>query len=313
MNVLITGGTGFVGSKLAEILKQEYDHVYILTRSERTSEHPYVHYVKYDPDHPEDDAWMEEMPLKVDVIFNLAGASLQEKWTDQHKEDIYNSRIDVTRMLRRYASQAEVTPGVLVNASAIGYYPVSKSVRYTEADTFAAHDFLSTVVTAWENEARRFEDLGVRVVCARFGLILDSEEGALPKMSIPYRLGAGGPLGSGEQWYSWIHIDDVLNALLYTAVHSNIRGPVNMTAPMPLRQKQFSKYLSSALGRPDFFKTPAFLIRKVLGEQSILILKGQYVLPEVLMENDFKFVFPTLEIALENIFDLEDKKKTVAD
>ncbi|GAB3065686.1 TIGR01777 family oxidoreductase [Salinicoccus sesuvii] len=313
MNALITGGTGFVGSKLAEILRQEYDHVYILTRSKKTSEHPYVHYVEYNPDYPEDDSWMKEMPLKVDVIFNLAGASLQERWTDEHKEAIYNSRIDVTRMLRRYAEQAEVTPGVLVNASAIGYYPVSKSVRYTESNTFAAHDFLSTVVTAWENEACRFEDLGIRVVCARFGLILDSKEGALAKMSIPYRLGVGGPLGSGEQWYSWIHIDDLLNALLYTAVHPEIKGTVNMTAPLPLRQKQFSKYLASALGRPDFFKTPAFLIEKILGEQSILILKGQYVLPEVLMENDFKFVFPTLEIALEDLFDLQDKKKTISD
>lgn len=311
MNVLITGGSGFVGSRLTDILRQEQDHVYILSRSERDSDHPFVHYIKYDPDRPEDESWMEDMPLKVDAIYNLAGASLEEKWTDEHKEEILNSRVAVTRMLRRWVEQADITPKVLVNASAIGYYPVSKSVRYTEADQFAPHDFLSRAVVAWEGEAKKFEDLGIRVVCARFGLILDAKEGALPKMSIPYRLGAGGPLGSGEQWYSWIHIDDLLNALLYVAVHSEISGPVNFTAPMPLRQKQFSKYLSSALGRPDFFKTPAFLIEKILGEQSLLILKGQYVLPEVLLENDFKFLFPTLEIALEDIFDLADKKKTV--
>ncbi len=303
MNVLITGGTGFIGNRLAEIFKTEHDHVYILSRIEHRAEHPYLHYIKYDPDHPDDTAWMNEMPKKIDIIYNLAGASLQEKWTDAHKEEILESRIEVTRMLHKWIAKAEITPPVLVNASAIGYYPVSESARFDEDDTFAPHDFLSSVVTAWEKEAQKTAEHGVRVVCARFGLILDDQEGALPKMITPYKFGAGGTLGSGNQWYSWIHIDDLLNALLFAGVNEEISGPVNMTAPMPYRQKQFSTYLSSALGKPNFFKTPAFLLEKLLGEQSILILKGQYVMPEVLMKNDFKFVFPTLEIALENLFE----------
>lgn len=307
MNVLITGGTGFIGGKLADILKEEHDHTYILTRSEHHSEHPYLHYIKYNPDDPEDNAWMKEMPKKIDIVYNFAGASLQNKWTDEHKEEILSSRIEITRMLNKWIATAEITPGTLVNASAIGYYPVSESARFNEQDAFAPHDFLSSVVTAWEKEAGKISEHGVRVVCARFGLILDDEQGALPRMVMPYKFGAGGPLGSGNQWYSWIHIDDLLNALLFAGVHEELSGPVNMTAPMPHRQKQFSIYLSSALGKPNFFKTPGFLIRQLLGEQSILVLKGQYVMPEVLMQNDFKFIFPTLEIALEDLFHEENQ------
>src|SRR5699024_7976477 len=154
---------------------------------------------------------------------------------------------------------------------------------------------------AWEREAQKCSEHGVRVVLARFGLILDSEQGALPKMAMPYKFGAGGTLGSGDQWYSWIHIDDLMNALLFAGVNKDIKGPVNMTAPMPHRQKYFSVYLSSALGRPNFVKIPGFLIEKVLGEQYMLILKGQYVMPEVLMEQDFIFISQTLKIAVVDL------------
>lgn len=302
MNVLITGGTGFIGGKLAEILKEEHDHVYILTRSGHSSQHPYLHYIKYNPDNPDDFKWVNEMPKKIDIVYNLAGASLQSRWTDAHKEEILDSRLEITRMINKWIAKTEITPHTLVNASAIGYYPVSKSTSFDEKDEFAPHDFLSSVVTAWEGEAEKISEHGVRVVFARFGLILDDEEGALPQMVMPYKFGAGGTLGSGEQWYSWIHIDDLLNALLFAGVNEEISGPVNMTAPMPHRQQQFSIYLSSALGKPNFFKTPGFLIEQLLGEQSTLVLDGQYVRPEVLMQNDFKFIFPTLEIALEDLF-----------
>lgn len=305
MNVLITGGTGFIGGKLTEIIKEERDHAYILTRGNHQTEHPYVHYIKYNPGDPDDNAWMRDMPKKIDIVYNLAGASLQNKWTEEYKEEILDSRLNVTRLLNKWIAQAEIKPDTFVNASAIGYYPVSKSARFDENDTFAAHDFLSSVVVAWEKEAMKISEYGVRVVCTRFGLILDDEAGALPQMVMPYKFGAGGKLGSGEQWYSWIHIDDLLNALLFVGVNEDISGPVNMTSPMPLRQKQFSIYLGSVLGKPSFFTTPGFLLEKLLGEQSILVLKGQYVMPEVLMKNDFKFIFPTLEVALEDLFDAE--------
>ena len=305
MNVLITGGTGFVGSRLTDTLVEEQDHVYILSRGSHYSEHPYIHYIQYDPDHPENEGWMESMPKKIDIIYNLAGASLQKIWTESHKEEILHSRINVTRMLKKWAEQSEIKPGVLVNASAVGYYPTSESTYFDESHTFAPHNFLSYVTASWEIEARKFETLGVRVVTARFGLILDKENGVLPLISLPYKFGAGGKIGSGEQWYSWIHIDDLLNALLFTAAHDEISGPVNLTAPTPNRQKQFSAYLSAVLGKPNFFTTPAFLFSSVIGEQSIMIVKGQYVFPEVLMENDFKFIFPTLDIALDDLFDKE--------
>lgn len=302
MNILITGGTGFVGSRLCEVLVEERNHVYILSRGEHKSEHPFIHYIKFNPDDVNDLSFKEALPLNIDVVYNFAGASLSKIWTESHKEAILHSRVNITKLLFNWAEKAEIKPGVLINASAVGYYPTSESVSYSEDDVFSPSNFLSSVVTAWENQALKFESLGTRVVFARFGLVLDKDEGVLPLMALPFKFGAGGNIGSGNQFYSWIHHEDLVNALLYAMADTELTGPVNMTAPMPLRQAHFAKYLGMALGRPTAVTTPAFIFKTVLGDQSMLIVKGQKVIPEKLLARDFKFNYPTLDIALDEIY-----------
>lgn len=302
MNILITGGTGLVGSRLTEVLVEERNHVYILSRSEHSDDHPFIHYIKYEPDDINNLSWAEELPVNMDSVYNLAGASLQKIWTDSHKEEIMDSRINTTRLLYNWVKNSEIKPDVLVNASAVGYYPTSEHVSFTEEDEFQPSNYLASVVTAWEKEALKFEEFGTRVVLGRFGLVLDKDEGVLPMMALPFKFGAGGDIGTGRQFYSWIHLEDLINSLLYVLVVDEMDGPVNMTSPVPLRQEQFAKYLGMALGKPTILKTPGFLFKTVLGDQSILIIRGQKVIPEKLLANEFKFNYPTLDIALDDIY-----------
>lgn len=302
MNILITGGTGLVGSHLVQSFLDDDYYVYVLTRGESEVKHDRLKHVHFDPDKLDDLSFSEELPEQFDTIFNLAGASLQKLWTDAHKKRILSSRKNVTQILINLLAQKKIQAKTLVNGSAMGYYPPSRSAHFVEDDIFQPHDFLSEVVNAWEGIALKARDYGVRVVTTRFGLILDKEQGALPLMALPYRLKVGGKVGDGDQWYSWIHVEDVINALLFVFANEEIEGAVNLTAPEPLRQKDFSTYLSSALGQPEFFTTPAPLIKIALGEMSGLILDSHIILPEVLIENDFKFLYPTLDLALDDIY-----------
>lgn len=302
MNILITGGTGFIGTKLTQAFRKDRHHVYILTRREQTSEHPYIHYIKYDDSNFNNLDWTDELPDSFDLIYNLAGASLNEKWTEDYKDLILSSRLNMTGMLSLWLQKSGIKPLAFINASAVGYYPTSEIVEYDEFDQLSSTNFLSDVVNQWEAAAANIESLGIRVVFSRFGLVLDKDNGALPAMEKLYKANIGGDIGSGRQWYSWVHIDDVVNALLFIGVNQNIRGPVNITAPVQVRQREFSKVLSAVLGKANFFKTPAYLIDKVLGERALLVTEGQKVHPRVLMNNDFKYLYPTLEQAMENIY-----------
>ncbi len=302
MNILMTGGTGLVGSHLRDALVEDRNHVYILSRDEHTSDHPFIHYIQYNPNDVTDLGFADALPMNIDAVYNLAGASLHKKWTESHKEAILDSRINVTDLLYRWAESVEIKPAVLINASGVGYYPTSESVSYTEDDVFAPSNFLAGVVDAWENRARRFESLGTRVVLGRFGLVLDKDEGVLPLMALPFKFGAGGKIGSGAQYFSWIHIEDLVNALLFAMADTELEGPVNMAAPVPLRQVHFAKYLGMALGRPTFMNMPGFIFDTVLGDQSMLVVKGQKVIPQKLLAQDFKFNYPTLDVALDEIY-----------
>lgn len=302
MNILITGGTGFIGSKLTHAFRKDRHHVYILTRQEQTTEHPYIHYIKYDDSNFDNLDWTEELPEDFDLIYNLAGASLNQKWTEEYKDLILSSRLNMTYMLYKWLDQSGIKPLAFINASAVGYYPTSEIVEYDEFDKLSSTNFLSDVVNRWEAAAAKLETLGIRVVYSRFGLVLDKDNGALPLMEKLYKANIGGNIGTGKQWYSWIHIDDVINALLFTGVNQEVSGPVNVTAPVQVRQHEFSKVLSAILGKPNYFKTPAFLIDKVLGERALLVIEGQKVHPRVLLDNDFKYLYPTLEQAMEDIY-----------
>lgn len=196
----------------------------------------------------------------------------------------------------------DVKPEVFISGSAVGYYGVSDDIMFTEETEKPGDDFLADVVVAWENTAKQAEDMAIRTVFARFGVILGRDGGALPLMSLPTKLFVGGKIGKGEQWTSWIHIDDVVDMLIFTIENEHISAALNVTAPTPSRNKEFNQILAKSLRRPYWFPTPGLLVHTVTGEMSQLVLKGQYVLPNKAIENGFQFTYPTLELALNQLF-----------
>ncbi|MCP3033410.1 TIGR01777 family oxidoreductase [Halobacillus sp. A1] len=300
MNIVVTGGTGFVGSKLTEELVQSGHHVYILTRNpdghENTASTTFVGWLKdeYSP-------W-EELP-SIDAIVNLAGESLNSgRWTEEKKQSIMQSRIDATEGVLEIIQKLKTKPEALINASAVGYYGQSKTKTFTEETVEPGNDFLANVVVEWEKRAAKAVDLGVRTAYIRFGIVL-GEQGALPKMAIPYKLMIGGRVGSGEQWVSWIHVDDVVGLIRYAIEHAHVQGPVNGTAPNPKRNKDFGQTLGDVINRPHWIPAPAFALKTALGEMSIMLLGGQSVVPKKAIEYGYEFKYPELEPALQSILD----------
>lgn len=293
MNILIAGGSGFVGKNLTKSLLKKGHHVYILTRSpekyENTTEITYMNY-----DYP-----AEKLPL-IQAVINLAGDTLFGLWTKNKKDAILSSRIETTQALIEYMRHMKRKPDVFISGSAIGYYGTSTHKIFTENTQEHGDDFLADVVTKWEATAKQAEKLGIRTVYTRFGVIL-GKEGALPLMSIPVKLFAGGKIGKGEHWVSWVHITDVVDLIIFCLNNDEIKGPVNVTSPYPLRNKDFLKTLASVLKRPYWIPTPAPLLRMTIGEMSELITKGQYALPKQAETYQFQFSYPTLENALKNI------------
>ncbi|RLL40345.1 TIGR01777 family protein [Oceanobacillus piezotolerans] len=294
MNFLLTGGTGFVGKKVTEALHDNGHHTFIITRTpdkyENTEKTTYI-----DFNFP-----MEELPLIYGVI-NLAGESLFGYWTEKKKEAILSSRISITNKVIDTIKRLKEKPKVFINGSAVGFYGNSNELIFTEATKEAGSDFLADVVVKWEAAAKQAEELGIRTVYSRFGIIL-GHGGSLPLMSLPIKLFAGGKIGSGEQWLSWIHIDDVVRLMYFCLFHEDISGAVNFTAPKPKRNKEFMKTLAAALKRPYWLTTPSFVIQTVTGETGQLITKGQYVIPQKALDHQFQFSYPELKIALEQIF-----------
>ncbi|MFP7300233.1 TIGR01777 family oxidoreductase [Neobacillus niacini] len=297
MKIVIAGGSGFIGQSLSQLLLTEGHNVVILTRKDRKSSEK-VEYVR----------WLEEgfSPEKAirnaDAFINLAGVSINDgRWTKSHQKQIYESRMKATDELLRIISLLPAKPSVLVNASAIGIYPPSKIAIYTENSLETASDFLGVTVQEWENKAKQVEKYSVRAVFMRFGVVLGNKEGALPLMVMPYRLFVGGKVGSGDQWVSWVHVNDVVRAILFAIKNSHLSGPINVTAPTPLLMNEFGKSIGSVLHRPHWLPVPPFAMKLVLGEKSALVLEGQQVIPKVLQENGFEFKFPTLRSALEDL------------
>lgn len=294
MNYLISGGTGFVGKKLVEKLIAFHHHVYILTRTPANySNSELVTYLSIED--------INNLPV-LDGIVNLAGESIFGYWTQEKKQRILKSRLEITQKLIDYMKQLDQKPNVFISSSGISYYGFSDEEMYTEATTTPGNDFLANVVVEWEGIAKQAEAFSVRTVLARFGVILGKNGGALPLMALPTKLFVGGPLGKGEQWTSWVHIDDVVNMLVFALQNPNVYGVLNVTAPKPVRNKDFNRILATTLKRPYWFPTPSLLIKAVTGEMSQLVLKGQYVLPNRALENGFTFTYPTLEVALQQCF-----------
>ncbi|TDL98361.1 TIGR01777 family protein [Macrococcus brunensis] len=285
--ILLTGGTGLVGSRLIEMTDHEF---YILTRSDK-EDTAHVNYINWN-----NDDYLSQIP-EVDLIINLAGASLSNRWTQQHKQAIVKSRIESTKKLGPIIEQQQKKP-FLISASAVGYYPPAKNLSYTEADRFEAFDFLSKTVHLWEQEAAK---LKVATAYCRFGVIFSNQGGALPIMVKPYQFYIGGNIGDGQQVYSWIHIDDLIRALLFI-YDQQLTGIYNCTAPEPATQEEVGKAIAEALHKPHFLPVPEIALKTLLGEQAIMVTDGQRVLPDKLISAGFKFQHPTIKEAITSLY-----------
>ena len=297
MKFIIAGGTGFIGQKLMDILISEGHEIVILSRKPNQNSGK-IKYVKW----LEEGAAPENEIGSADGFINLAGVSINDgRWTLEHQKQIYDSRMIATGELIRIIEALPEKPSVLINASAIGIYPASLDTVYTEDSVEIANDFLARTVHDWEMKAASLETHGIRTSFMRFGVVLGREGGALPLMVLPYKLFVGGTMGSGKQWVSWVHVLDVARAIAFAIGNDNIRGPVNVTSPSPMKMRDFGKTIGSVLHRPHWLPVPSFAMKWVLGQKSALVLEGQHVKPQVLMNNGFDFSFPTLESALKDL------------
>lgn len=292
MNITLTGATGFIGKRVTKALVQRGDRVTILTRKPRSGDNP--RYVVWDarsdpPAHA----------LETDAVIHLAGESVAQRWTPEVKQRIRSSRIDATRALVRGITASRQKPRVLVSASAIGFYGPRGDDVLTE-ESPAGSGFLEDVSVQWEQEAQRAEQEAIRVVNPRIGIVLGPDGGALERMLAPFKMGVGGRLGSGQQWMSWVHIDDIVGLILFALDRNDVRGPLNATAPNPVRNVEFTKQLGNVLNRPTIFPVPVIALKLLFGEMADVLIWSQRVLPRSAMQHGYSFRFPDLRPALQS-------------
>lgn len=301
MRIVLAGGTGFIGTALRESLVRKGHEVVVLTRQSARENQPGVRtrYVYWNPS-DEQGFWENEVN-GVGAVINLAGEPIVGKrWTPEQKLKISESRTKATEALVKAVQNVRRRPYLLLNASAVGYYGPHETQELTE-ESPAGEDFLARTCRDWEAAALRAEDFGLRVVRLRTGIVLEKNGGALQKMLPPFQMGVGGPLGTGRQWMSWIHRDDLIGLIHFILEKKEIRGPVNGTAPAPVTMKEFAATLGRVLHRPGFWPVPEFVVKIPLGEMSEILLKGQRVIPKRALEAGYVFKFPALEGALKEI------------
>ncbi|HAE05509.1 MAG TPA: TIGR01777 family protein [Richelia sp.] len=305
MKIAVIGATGFVGSCLVVKLQERGCQVVLLTRNPSNARKifpflsfPNIEIVKYTPYVLDD--WQNTIS-GCDGIVNLAGESIVDgRWTGEKQQAIRDSRLLTTRNIVTAIANAKYKPGVLVNASAIGYYGISRTARFTETSP-PGNDFLAKVCQAWEEEAKKVSNTGVRLVLLRSGIVLGKSGGALAKMIAPFRMFIGGPIGSGNQWFSWIHIDDLVYLIIQALTNSDMSGIYNATAPNPVRMSELSQTISQVLNRPSWLPIPGFAIKAILGDGAIVVLEGQQVISQQTLDIGFKYQYPDLRTALANI------------
>lgn len=304
MKVAITGATGFVGSRLVERLQEEGDQILVFTRDPDRARRvfpdaafPNVEVVAYSP--LESGNWQQKIS-GCDGVVNLAGAPIAEsRWTPERKQEILDSRKIGTQKIVEAIAEANPRPSVLVNSSAIGYYGSSETKTFDETDS-PGDDFLAQVCREWEAEAEKVKESGTRLVILRTGIVLGMG-GALAKMLPPFRLFAGGPLGSGRQWFSWIHRDDLVNLMIKALREPDMQGVFNATAPNPVRMAQLCQTLGQIMHRPSWLPVPDLALEMLLGDAAKVILEGQQVLPKRTQAHGFEYQYPTVKQALEEV------------
>jgi uncharacterized protein (TIGR01777 family) len=295
MKILITGSSGLVGSALFDFLASGGHQVYKMVRDKSISPNE----ITWDPEKGEIDLLKLE---NFDAIIHLAGENIANKrWTKAQKEKIANSRIMGTRLLVDAINKLKNPPSIFISASAIGFYG-SREDENLDENSKPGTDFLADTCIKWEEESKKLHNKSIRVVNTRFGIILDPRAGALSKLIPIFCIGGGGILGDGKQWMSWIALDDVLGALMHILANDKISGPVNLVAPNPHTNFDFTKILAKVMNRPALIPAPAFALKIVLGEMAeALLLSSARVEPKVLRDSGFEFAYPGLESALRHM------------
>lgn len=296
MRILVTGGTGLIGKIVCRRLTADGNSVALLSR--RQSPVPSLRSFVWD-------AQAGPPPVEAieqsDAIIHLAGEPvIAARWTEGNKKRIRDSRVMGTRNLVKAIESARTRPKVLINASAVGFYGDRDDEILTE-DSASGVGFLAQVSAAWEAEAHRARDLGVRVCTVRIGLVLSTAGGALPSMLPAFRFGLGATLGNGRQWFPWIHIDDVVGIILFALHAESVSGPLNAASPGIVRNSEFVRSLAKHLNRPAFLSAPSFALNLLLGEMSELVLGSQRVVPQRTLDAGYSFLYPQLEDALKKL------------
>ena len=312
MRVLITGGTGLIGRALSTSLASDGHEVIVLTRSPERARSAEA--ATHLPDGVRVERWdartaegWGHLADGADAIVNLAGSSIAgegffpSRWTDEQRRLIRESRLNSSLAVVQAVSQAEQKPRVVIQASGVGYYGYRGDESLTEkaepGDDWAAR----FTVEEWEPSTAPVEEMGVRRAVARTGVVLSTEDGALPRLLLPFRLFAGGPMGSGEQWYSWIHLEDQARALRFLIENEEARGAFNITAPNPVTNGELARLIGKVMGRPSFIPVPGFALRLAFGEVAEVVLNGQRAVPQGLLDLGFEFRFPAVEDALKDL------------
>ncbi len=300
MKVFITGGTGFVGSHLTKRLTDQGHSVTLLTRKRKDNSPAFTGVSMLEGDPTREGAWQEHAS-EHDVIINLAGASIFRRWTREEKKVIRESRIRTTENLVSALKERKGAKTAFLSTSAVGYYGFHGNEELNE-NTPPGDDFLASLAKEWEETALQAEKYGARVALCRFGVVLGKSGGALGEMLPIFRKGLGTRLGSGEQWFSWIHQRDLVNIFLFLMDREDLAGPFNCTAPEPVTNREFTAILAGVLGKPAFLPpVPGFFIKLMKGEFASILLQGQKVFPKKLLEAGFPFAYPSLKKALTDL------------
>ena len=291
---LISGATGFIGSALTRSLAADGHRVVRLTRRRSSAETD----IQWDPERRKLDV-DRIARVQPDVVINLAGEPIAQRWSGDRKTRIASSRVNATEDLAAAIAKLPVKPSVFVSGSAIGIYGADRGDEELDEQADCGSDFLANTAAAWERATQKASDYGVRVVTSRTGIVLGEDGGALAKMLLPFRLGVGGRIGSGHQWMSWISLTDHVSALRFMADTASLGGAVNLVAPNPVRNGEFAKVLGRVLHRPAPFPVPALALKMVFGDMAhATILASQRVIPKKLAGAGFTFRHPRLEDAL---------------